>query len=160
MTVLALLFHTRETVLTMSTASIARLTGRHVIGAAALVLPLYFLLIGIQDTIQGTAAGHLGHRLTTAGFYYLVYVLPVAGGAGVHLWVTRAALGRQSSLAQRVGSILLTVILPLAVRLTGESTESLLGYPVPLVVTLIVYGVLTPLGGHRGTQAAPATRQP
>ena len=120
------------------------LTGLKNLGWLGLVaFPAYFLLVWIQVLINGAEGSRdLGYALETGGFYYLAYVMYVLLGGLVHQ-ILLLFLPRSWSPSQRRGAaVLLTPVIPLLMILLGESAQTIAEFLIPIILTLVIYGLL------------------
>jgi hypothetical protein len=122
----------------------ALLTALKNLGWLALVaFPAFFLLVWIQALIGGAEGSRdLGYVLETGGFYYLAYVMYVLLGGLVHQ-ISLLFLPRSWSPSQRRGAaVLLTPVIPLLLILLGEWAHTIAEFLIPIILTLVIYGLL------------------
>ena len=133
------------------TGGVLRQLLRHLAVAGLGALPLFLLLVGIRDQPAGVS-----EAVTNGVFYFLAYVVPVMFGAACHfivLWAVRSMWSRR---LRRAIALMTAPLLPAAVLLMGERIETVVMYPIVLLLVLVAFGIGVPLPEQAPARPTPA----
>lgn len=110
---------------------------------ALIAYPLFYLFIWFQSLLLGVdGSKEILYALETGAFYYIGSILYLLLSGIIYNSLLFLIPNSLNQITSRMIAIILTSIIPALLILFGERALTIVGFIIPLVISLFIYGII------------------